>query len=104
MTYAKEIPRWAAVIRATGAKNLVLVPGGLVALGAPAGAGATNARSPRRVEVSGFYLDRQDIPGVLWDEVVGWATHHGYDLPARAAGAAPLVWHRKPGCTGMDCT
>lgn len=69
--------------------NMVLVPAGAVALGETASPGAPAAAAARRVDVAGFYLDRQDVTVALWDEVAGWANRHGYDLQARPAGPAP---------------
>ena len=40
------------------------------------------------VYVSGFYMDRCDVPKALWDDVYNWAITHGYGFNYGAQGKA----------------
>jgi formylglycine-generating enzyme len=69
---------WKAVD--AGPEGMVWIPGGEYERGDHSGMGYVDERPVRRVEVSGFWMDRTEVTWELWNEVHAWAVAHGYEF------------------------
>lgn len=69
--------------------DLVLVPGGSLAMGDTFSEGFPHERPVHDVAVSPFYLERTEVTRNQWDNVFLWATANGYSFDNGGGGKGP---------------
>ena len=69
--------------------GMVLIPAGSFTMGDSFGEGASYELPTQSVEVSAFYIDKDEVMSGLWDEVKTWAVGHGYGFDNEGSGLGP---------------
>jgi len=58
--------------------NMAYIPAGVFTIGDPFAEGDPDEAVQQTIYVSGFWLDRYEVTGELWQDVYNWAVGHGY--------------------------
>lgn len=69
--------------------DMALIPAGAFQMGDGASEGMANELPVHGVNVSAFYMERHEVTKALWDDVVQWATNHGYYFDSPGVASQP---------------
>jgi formylglycine-generating enzyme len=76
--------------------GMALIPAGPFQMGDTFGEGDSDELPVHTVYVSAFYMDRYEVTKAMWDNVMNWASSHGYDIRADSgsgkASDHPVQW------------
>ncbi|MDB6057480.1 MAG: hypothetical protein JWO95_1324 [Verrucomicrobiales bacterium] len=67
--------------------DLALVPGGAFNMGDAQAEGLACESPVHSVGVSDFYIARHEVSKAVWDDVMQWATNHGYNFDNRGVAS-----------------
>lgn len=87
-TTADSLRRYYRVVQVPNT-NTVLVPAGIFTLGSTLPEANYDEQPAHTLAVSAFYMDRYEVTKALWDEVLAWATNHGYQFSNPRLGKSP---------------
>jgi formylglycine-generating enzyme required for sulfatase activity len=85
---SNSAPATLTVVPAGVPSGMALVPAGPFTMGDTFGEGYSYELPLHTVQVSVIYMDQFEVTKALWDEVLGWANTHGYDLGGIGMGKA----------------
>ena len=68
--------------------GMVLIPGGVFAMGDAFSEGFVHEKPVHEVCVSAFYMDRHEVTRNVWDDVYVWAVNNGYSFDHFGSGKA----------------
>ncbi|MGZ5544351.1 MAG: formylglycine-generating enzyme family protein, partial [Limisphaerales bacterium] len=77
------------VDRAPTSADMALVPGGAFNMGDAQSEGLACESPVHSVSVSDFYIGRHEVNKAVWDDVMQWATNHGYSFDDPGVASQP---------------